>query len=231
MTLVCDESNGRHGVTGSSSLNFRRETADRMSALPPPVRRAADATVSCSGTPFVLFSQPLTLAIERRKPAKSEARWEAHGDVDRSREGERILNRSENVDQVYAPYGILLLRVTIGIDWLVHAFLKVSRGMNTHEALLAKNGITSLLAWPTFSLEVIGGVAIILGWYSRQWAAFLLFFLATVVWIKWPVGWTYSNTGGGWEYPLFWLFAQAALVLCGDGAFALSRGGFRKKFK
>jgi putative oxidoreductase len=125
------------------------------------------------------------------------------------------------VDPAYAAYGIFLLRVAIGFDWIVHAFLKISRGMNTHEALLAKNGITPLLAWPTFGLEVIGGVAILLGWYTRQWAAFLLTFLAVVVWIKWPVGWGYSNTGGGWEYPMFWLVAQAALVFAGSGAFAL----------
>jgi putative oxidoreductase len=93
--------------------------------------------------------------------------------------------------------------------------------MNTHEALLAKNGITPLLAWPTFGVELIGGCAILLGWYTRQWAAFLLVFLAVVVWIKWPVGWLYSNPGGGFEYPLFWLMAQAALVLAGSGAFAL----------
>lgn len=125
------------------------------------------------------------------------------------------------VDPVYARYGLFLLRVAIGFDWIVHAFLKISRGMYTHEALLAKNGITPLLAWPTFSLEVVGGVAILLGWYTRQWAAFLLVFLAVVVWIKWPVGWGYSNPGGGWEYPMLWLVAQAALVLAGSGAFAL----------
>jgi putative oxidoreductase len=125
------------------------------------------------------------------------------------------------VDTATAKYGIFVLRVAIGVDWIAHAFLKISRGMNTHEALLAKNGITPLLAWPTFGLEVVGGVALLLGWYTRQWAAFLLVFLAVVVWIKWPVGWGYSNTGGGWEYPLFWLVAQAALVLAGSGAFAL----------
>ena len=124
------------------------------------------------------------------------------------------------VDPVLAQYGIFLLRAAVGIDWIVHALLKTYRGMNTHEALLAKNGITPLLAWPTFSVELIGGCAILLGWYTRQWSAFLLVFLAVVVWIKWPVGWLYSNAGGGWEYPLFWLVAQAALVLVGSGAFA-----------
>jgi putative oxidoreductase len=132
-----------------------------------------------------------------------------------------VLFSNPTTDAVYARYGILLLRVAVGIDWIVHALLKTWRGMNTHEALLAKNGITPLLAWPTFSVELIGGCAILLGWYTRQWAAFLLIFLAVVVWIKWPVGWLYSNTGGGFEYPLFWLIAQLALVLAGSGALAL----------
>ena len=57
------------------------------------------------------------------------------------------------VDRVYAPYGLFLLRVAIGFDWIVHAFLKTSRGMETHAALLARNGITPLLAWPTFSAK------------------------------------------------------------------------------
>lgn len=128
---------------------------------------------------------------------------------------------SDAIDLRLAPYGILLLRLAIGADWIAHALLKTARGMETHAALLARNNITPLLAWPTFSLEILGGIAIVLGIYSRQWALFLLIFLAVVVWVKWPVGWVYSNTGGGWEYPLFWLFAQASLVLLGDGAFAL----------
>jgi putative oxidoreductase len=133
------------------------------------------------------------------------------------------------VDAVYAPYGLALLRVAIGIDWIAHAFLKIYRGMHTHEALLAKNGITPLLAWPTFGIEVIGGVAILLGWYTRQWATFLLIFLGVVVWFYWPVGWGYSSPGGGWEYPLFWLVAQAALALAGSGAFALQTNLSRAK--
>jgi putative oxidoreductase len=128
---------------------------------------------------------------------------------------------SPRLDLVLAPYGIFVLRGAIGIDWIVHALLKTYRGMHTHEALLAKNGITSLLAWPTFGIELIGGVAILLGWYTRQWSALLLVFLAVVVWVKWPVGWLYSNSGGGWEYPLLWLMAQAALMLAGSGAFTL----------
>jgi putative oxidoreductase len=42
---------------------------------------------------------------------------------------------SPRVDRLYAPYGIFLLRVAIGIDWIAHALLKTYRGMNKHEAL------------------------------------------------------------------------------------------------
>ncbi len=123
--------------------------------------------------------------------------------------------------EALAPFGLLILRVAIGTDWIVHALLKTFRGMNTHEALLARNGISPLLAWPTFTAELLFGTMIVLGLWSRQAAAFLLIFLAVVVWVKWPVGWLYSSPGGGWEYPLFWLSAQLAFVLGGDGAWAL----------
>jgi hypothetical protein len=36
---------------------------------------------------------------------------------------------------------------------------------------------------------------------------------------------------GGWEYPLFWLMAQAALVLAGSGAFALQTRLIVPEFK
>ncbi len=127
------------------------------------------------------------------------------------------------VDKKLAPFGLLILRVAIGTDWIVHALLKTFRGMNTHEALLARNGISPLLAWPTFTAELLLGTMIVIGFWSRQAAAFLLIFLAVVVWVKWPVGWLYSSPGGGWEYPMFWLFAQLAFVLGGDGAWALRR--------
>jgi putative oxidoreductase len=144
--------------------------------------------------------------------------------------GTTSLQEARAVDHTLAPYGILLLRLALGVDWLAHAFLKTSRGMETHAALLARNGITPLLAWPTFGLEVLGGIAILLGFYSRQWALLLLVFLSVVVWVKWPVGWLYSYAGGGWEYPLFWLAAQAGFVLSGDGAFALKTAPLLPRF-
>src|SRR5260370_31501919 len=95
-----------------------------------------------------------------------------------------VLFNNAAVDPVYAPYGIFLLRLAVGVDWIVHAFLKTYRGMNTHEALLAKNGITPLLAWPTFSVELIGGFALLPRWDPPPSASFPLAVLARPRWLK-----------------------------------------------
>jgi putative oxidoreductase len=129
----------------------------------------------------------------------------------------------EAVDRPLAPYGILVLRLTLGVAWIAHALLKPYRGMDTFTALLAKNGLPTILTYPVFTLELIGGACIILGFYSRQWALFLSTFLLVVVWIKWPVGWNYSATGGGWEYPLFWFFASVGVAFLGDGACSIRK--------
>ena len=44
---------------------------------------------------------------------------------------------SPRFDLVLAPYGIFVLRMAIGIDWIVHALLKTYRGMYTHGAQAA----------------------------------------------------------------------------------------------
>jgi putative oxidoreductase len=127
----------------------------------------------------------------------------------------------EALDRDLAPYGIFLLRLTLGVAWITHALLKPYRGMESFTSLLAKNGLPTVLTYPVFTLELIGGTMIILGLYSRQWALFLASFLLVVVWVKWPVGWNYSAPGGGWEYPLFWLMTSLGVALLGDGAWSL----------
>jgi putative oxidoreductase len=131
--------------------------------------------------------------------------------------------RGPALDTHLAPYGIFLLRFTLGIAWIAHALLKTSRGMETTEALFLKNGIPQILAWPVFTMEVVGGLCIVLGLYSRQWLIALFPAIVAVIWIKWPVGWVYSNPGGGYEFPLFWTMTQFGAILLGDGKWAIDK--------
>lgn len=65
-------------------------------------------------------------------------------------------------------------------------------------------------------------IALILGIYVPIVAAFLgIHMLAATVLGHAGNGWLFTNTGGGYEFPLFWAIACVALALLGAGAHAL----------
>ncbi|WCE70933.1 NAD(P)-binding domain-containing protein [Sulfitobacter faviae] len=45
--------------------------------------------------------------------------------------------------------------------------------------------------------------------------------LLGATWAHSGFGWSFSNEGGGWEYPLFWAVVQGVVAVLGRGAFAL----------
>jgi len=83
-------------------------------------------------------------------------------------------------------------------------------------------GLPPALAYLVMAIEVIGGVALILGVYSRI-AAFALIpgMVGAIVTVHGPAGFFFNNPNGGWEYPAFWIVGLAAVSLLGDGAYAL----------
>ena len=70
-------------------------------------------------------------------------------------------------------------------------------------------------------MELVGGVAIVLGFYGRYVALLLLPVLLVAAWTHFPNGWLHTSQGGGWEYPIFLVVASFAYGLIGDGALAL----------
>jgi len=123
-------------------------------------------------------------------------------------------------------YGIALLRVSLGVMWLAHALLKwfVFTLPGTAQ-YFASVGIPGFLAYPVFALELLGGLALLLGFYARQVALALVPVMAVAAWVHAPNGWVHTSAGGGWEYPVFLVVALVALWLLGDGAHAMRRSG------
>lgn len=61
-----------------------------------------------------------------------------------------------------APYGIMLLRVALGVMWLAHALLKlVVFTLPGTAAFFETVGLPGFLAYPVFAAELIGGVAVV----------------------------------------------------------------------
>jgi putative oxidoreductase len=126
------------------------------------------------------------------------------------------------IDKKLSPYAATLLRVSLGAMWISHALLKfVVFTIPGFEAFLASKGMPTFMAWPVPILEIIGGVIILLGFHGRFISLALLPILAAATWTHLGNGWLFTNTGGGWEYPMFLISASVVHALIGDGAFAV----------
>ncbi len=126
------------------------------------------------------------------------------------------------IDTRTAPYAALLLRVTLGGLFLAHAGLKffVFTPAGTAK-FFASLGLPAELAYATMAAEIIGGLALIAGLWTRLVALALTpILLAAIVLVHGPAGFFFNNPHGGWEYPAFWIVALIVQALLGDGAYA-----------
>ena len=121
-------------------------------------------------------------------------------------------------------YGATLLRVSLGVMWIAHALLKLFVFTLPGTAQFFQSvGLPGILAYPVFAIELLGGVALVLGIYARQVALLLVPIMAVATTVHLGNGWVHTSAGGGWEYPVFLIAASIALWLMGDGALSLKR--------
>jgi len=126
------------------------------------------------------------------------------------------------IDTRLAPYGAFAIRAALGIMFIAHAYLKIAVfTVPGFAGFLTQTGFPAALAWPIILAELIGGIAILLGIYSRAVSVALLPVLLGAVLVHAPNGWLFNAPNGGWEYPAFLAVAAIAHVLIGDGAWAL----------
>ena len=126
------------------------------------------------------------------------------------------------IDTRLAPYGAFAIRAALGVMFIAHAYLKIAVfTVPGFAGFLTQTGFPAFLAWPIILAELIGGIAILLGIYSRAVSVALLPVLLGAVLVHAPNGWLFNAPNGGWEYPAFLAIAAVAHVLIGDGAWAL----------
>lgn len=131
------------------------------------------------------------------------------------------------IDAKYAPYSALLLRLSMGILFLLHGvYLKAMVfGMAGVSGYFTSLGLPGWFAWIVMVYETVGGALLILGVYTRWVSIFLgihLLFAAAIG--HWTNGWMFNAQGGGYEFPVFWAIACFALALLGDGPYAVRTG-------
>jgi len=122
----------------------------------------------------------------------------------------------------------LIVRLTAGGMLLVHGITKLTTGTIAGFAAnsLARRGIEPALplAYVVWFLETVGAICIILGLFTRVFAAAIgIQFLIITFHAHWGAGFGWSRPGGGWEYPLFWGLIWVAIGLRGGGPYSLDR--------
>ncbi len=116
----------------------------------------------------------------------------------------------------------LLLRVSMGIMLLAHGLLLkvMTFGIPGTVGFFQSIGYPGFLAYLVIAVEILGGIALILGFYSRWVSLIALPVLLGATLQHLGNGWVFSGTGGGWEFPAFWSLALVVQALLGDGALA-----------
>ncbi|MDP5305852.1 DoxX family protein [Paracoccus spongiarum] len=119
----------------------------------------------------------------------------------------------------------LILRVAMGVLFLAHAGLKIFVFTPAGTAqFFASIGLPGALAWVVIAAELLGGLALILGYRTRLVALALVpVMLGTIAFSHGAKGFFFSNEGGGWEYPAFWTLALIVQALLGSGRAAVTQ--------
>jgi putative oxidoreductase len=130
---------------------------------------------------------------------------------------------------------LIPLRLIVGYGFMEHGFAKLAKGSDAFANILQAMGVPQphFMAWATILVEILGGLAVILGAFvtlaSIPMAAVLLVAMLTV---HLPYGFSsikikaITATGAqfgppGYEVDLLYLACLAALVLGGPGPLAI----------
>lgn len=132
-------------------------------------------------------------------------------------------------EEKYSNIGLLILRVSLGLVFIAHGYLKVftfglERAMVVFEAhtVMHINLVPGWFAPPAAVIEWVGGILLILGVKTRLVTPFLAAVAFGAGAVHFENGWNYtSKPDGGWEYGIFLSICCIVVYLVGPGKYTL----------
>lgn len=116
----------------------------------------------------------------------------------------------------------LSLRAALGIMFLAHGFTKLFVFTPAGTAAYFESlGFPAFMGYLTILFEIGGGLFLLLGILTQLVAILTVIQMIVITYIHSANGWSFSNTGGGWEYPAFMALTALALVFLGNGRFSI----------
>ena len=120
------------------------------------------------------------------------------------------------------PFALLVLRFVLGAIMIAHGYHKVFGGFHHHMEFVASLGIPSWMAYLSAGTEFFGGIAIVLGLFTRFFSLAFVIEMGVVIW---KVHFKNGLTGPtGYEFPLALAAIALALACIGGGPWGLNFG-------
>lgn len=133
----------------------------------------------------------------------------------------------------YSGYAALFLRLAIGIIFIAHGWQKFSFGIPAIAGFFESIGLPGFMAGLVASVELAGGILLILGLFTR-YAALLLsaVMVVAIVKVKLAVGLIAPQTAGmpGMELDLAILAGNLALVVLGAQKLSIDNDVLKREF-
>jgi putative oxidoreductase len=118
------------------------------------------------------------------------------------------------------PFAQLVMRLTVGAILIAHGYKKVFSGFHHHMDTVASLGLPAWMAYLSAGTEFFGGIALVLGLFTRFFSLAVLIEMIVAIW---KVHLKNGLTGqGGYEFPLAIGTIALALLCFGGGPWGFS---------
>ena len=113
--------------------------------------------------------------------------------------------------------GALIVRIVLGVIFAVHGIVKFQDGISNTVGWFESIGLPGFLAYGVASVEIVGGLLLIIGLATRIVAGvFLLLLVGAIITVKLAVGFV-----NGYEFDLALMAMAAFLAMAGSELFAV----------
>jgi len=120
--------------------------------------------------------------------------------------------------------GAFVLRVTLGLLFLIHGIVKFQGGIENIVGWFDSMGLPGFMAYGVALVEIIGGIALIIGLATRFVSAlFALLMIGATLKVKLAVGLLGNGQMAGYELDLAFLAIAVYLIMNGSNLFSINQ--------
>ena len=122
----------------------------------------------------------------------------------------------------------LILRVVLGLTFFIHGLVKFQGGIENTAGWFASIGIPGFMAYVVAVIELVGGIALIIGLGSRVVSALLaLIMLGAIFKAKLALGFLGNGQMAGYELDIALLVMAVSIAITGSKLYAVDQFIFK----